>query len=392
VSAPLILDSLVNLFGLLGVTVTIFAIRRRDAGGGMRGRWSVALGLVVALYLFRGLYWITEWAIFDALTVAAVLPVPLAALLLVEGLVRRHSPPAVKWLVLTSSIVAALLAIAWPRPAELAIVLGTHVGLGLGLCGVVAMRGRDGLAPAERRTLTALALCLLPLLPAVLSDFRQWFPETPLRFSPLALLVLAWAGLGSAGSSRAERMGALLITAAIAAVVGSGLAAAAPELDPLAASGVVMSALLLLLITGEALLSPMRETSLRRVLASAPSGDRGALLSALREDPLIGSGVLLTPSDLCDHDPHGMIALFGDWPLLRLSDAPWGRADTDQVAQSAAALFEAHAATHLLAVDREAPTLLALTLPSISAREEIETDLAIAAQMIMRAPPSETSQ
>jgi hypothetical protein len=390
VSSPLILDSVVNLFGLLGLAVTICVLRRREAGGAMRGRWSLALGLVAMLYLFRGVYWLTGWPLFDALTLAAVLPVPLAALLLVEGLVRRHAPPAVKWLVLGGSIAAALLSLVWPQPTPLAIVLGSHVGFGLLLSGYVAVRGRDGLAPAERRTLGALTLCLLLLLPAVLSDFRHWFAETPVRFSPLAMLVLVWAGLGSAGVPRRERVGRLLIATAIAAMAGFGLTAAAGGLDPIAASAVAMSALMLMLITEEAIVSPAATSGLRGILAAAPAGDRGALLAALAADPVIGSAVVLTPSEICDYDPEGLIALFGERGLLRAGDAPWGRADADRQAQSAAALFEAHAATHLLAVDREARTLLALNVPSISAGEAFETDLAIAAQMIRRATPRES--
>jgi hypothetical protein len=386
-SQSLLIDSLINLFGLLGLVATILTLRRRGAAGPMRVRWSVALGLVVALYFFRGLYWVTEAPLFDSLTVVVALLVPTGCLVLAEGLVRRHAPLAVKLLVTGGAAAVALyLAVAADDPA---VALGGYVGASLVLIGTTCAFAMHGLAPAERRAIGALALCLLLLVPAALSDFRSLFPDTPARLSPLALLILVWVGLNSGSMPRSQRIAQLTLLAAVAAAAGFGLAGASRGLDGFAASAVILTAMILLSICGRLSEAGGESGGLRRRLAAAPAGGREELMAALAEDPLIGGGVLLTPASLGDHDVPGLRELLSGHPVLRLRDAPWGQAPSDIAVESARALLEARNATHLLLIDDRPLSLLALACPSIAAGEDLEADIALVQRVIRLTPCKE---
>ena len=386
-SDPLLIDSLINVFGLLGLVATILTLRRRDAAGPMRVRWSFAIGLIGALYLFRGLYWVTGSRLFDDLTVVAALLVPIGALLLAEGLVRRHAPLAVKLLVTGGGAAVALyLVFAADDPA---VALGAYVGASLVLIGTTCAFATRGLAPSEHRAIGALALCLLLLIPAALSDFRMLFPETPARLSPLALLIFVWVGLNSGTMSRRQRIAELSLAAAVAAVAGTGLVGASSGLNAFAASAVILTAMLFLSICGRLREAGGEGSSLRRRLAAAPSGGREELLAALAHDSLFGGGVPLTEASLGDYDGPGLRALVQRHPVLRLRDAPWGLAPTDLGVESARALFDAQDATHLLLIDDRPISLLALACPSIGAGEDLEADIALVQRVIRLTPSSE---
>ncbi len=380
----LLIDSLINLFGLIGLVATILTLRRRGAAGPMRVRWSFAIGLIAALYLFRGLFWITGAPLFDDLTIVAALLVPIGALILAEGLVRRHAPLAVKLLVTGgAAAVAVYLAMAGDDPA---VALGTYVGASLVLIGTTCSFAMNGLAPAERRAIGALALCLLLLVPAALSDFRTLFPETPARLSPLALLIFVWVGLNSGTMSRSQRIAELTLLVAIAAVAGIGLATASSGLDAFAASAVILTVMLLHSVCGRLREAGGEDGSLRRRLVAAPPDGREELLTALAQDPLIGGGVLLNEASLGDYDVPGLRALVAHHPVLRLRDAPWGLAPSDLSVESARALFEAHNASHLLLIDDQPLSVLALAFPSIAAGEDLEADVALVQRVIRLTP------
>ena len=53
----LVADSIVDICGALGLAVAMLTLRRRDPRGALTTRFLVAMGLVAALFLLRGLSW-----------------------------------------------------------------------------------------------------------------------------------------------------------------------------------------------------------------------------------------------------------------------------------------------------------------------------------------------
>lgn len=381
-TTPVIIDSLVNAMGLAGVLALILALRRRDAPGGMRWRWTLALGLVAVMYASRGLEWLGGGSGFAAVTMAAAAVIPLAILLVVEGLIRRHAPLSVKLLVLTG-VVAVLVVIASAAPWA-GKALGIHIGIGMALAVATALAGMRGIDRAELRTIAALAACQVALIPAALSDFREFWPDMPARLSPLAVMLFGWVGLTIGSWSVGQRMAWLGFLSGVAALSALGLAQVSDHTSWLQIAVVILSTLMLVTICAEAITRPDAGLKLRRALVAAAPGDRDALVQALTASPIFGNGVMLSQADLADLDPAALHALFVRYPMLSRRDAPWGLARDAILADAIGALLDTHAATHLLIVESAPLALLAVNLPALSASDAVETDLALV-QRLLRA-------
>lgn len=375
-----IIDSLVNAMGLAGVLALILALRRRDAPGAMRWRWTLALGLVALIYGSRGLEWLSGQTGFVYVAMTAAAAIPLAVLLVVEGLIRRHAPLIVKLLVVAGTLATIVAMASGARWVDKA--LGAHVGIGMALGVATALGGMRGLDRAERRTVIALALCQIALIPAALSDFHDLWPDMPARLSPLSVMLFGWVGLTIGAWSIGQRLGWLAFLAIVAGLTGIGLDAAGADTSALQMAVVVMSALMLVSICAEAIARPDAGLKLRRALVAIPPGDRDALIQALTASPIFGSGVILSEADLEAIDPDALRAIFARYPVLGRRDAPWGCVPGAILPDAILALLDASTATHLLMVDPAPLALLAINLPALSASDAIETDLAFVQRLL----------
>src|SRR5450631_266080 len=91
-----IADSIVNLCGAIGLAVAMLTLHRRDPRGPLTRRLLLALGVSAFLFLLRGVAWWTGNALLDRVSLIPAALVPLGALLVTEGILRRHAPRLVK--------------------------------------------------------------------------------------------------------------------------------------------------------------------------------------------------------------------------------------------------------------------------------------------------------
>src|ERR1700730_15072490 len=105
-------DSIVNLCGAIGLTVAMVTLHRRDARSPLTRRLLLALGVIATLFFVRGAAWWSGNALLDRISLIPAALIPLGALIVTEGILRRHAP----------------------RPAKIAILAG---GIALGLAGAV---------------------------------------------------------------------------------------------------------------------------------------------------------------------------------------------------------------------------------------------------------------
>ena len=129
-TSGVVADSIVNMCGAIGLSVAMVALYRRDSRSPLTARLLLALGVVALLFLVRGAAWWTGSAWLDRVSMIPAALIPLGALIVTEGILRRHAPRAVK----------------------IAVVVG---GIGLGLGGVLGMQGFS--------TLYSLSLSLFQL-------------------------------------------------------------------------------------------------------------------------------------------------------------------------------------------------------------------------------------
>ncbi len=91
-SPGVIADSIVNLCGALGLCVAMFALYRRDPRSPLTQRLLLLLGVVAVLFFARGVAWWTGSVLLDRLSLIPAALVPLGALIVTEGILRRHAP------------------------------------------------------------------------------------------------------------------------------------------------------------------------------------------------------------------------------------------------------------------------------------------------------------
>ena len=98
-------DSIVNLCGAIGLGVAMMALYRRDSGSPLTRRLLAMLGVVAVLFLTRGVAWWSDSVWLDRLSLIPAALIPLGALLVTEGMLRRHAPPIIKLLAVIGAIV-----------------------------------------------------------------------------------------------------------------------------------------------------------------------------------------------------------------------------------------------------------------------------------------------
>lgn len=356
-------DALVSLAALVGVAVLAARLRTDDAG---TRRFRFVLLTVAALLLVRTLYWWSDAMLFSRLSVVAAGLVPLGAVLVAEGFLRRHAPLALKLWVALGAVVFAVAAFVPVTRLDGAVTLALFVFQLVAFASValwVALRRRAALSPAQNRAVDRVGLALLLIVPLLVTDYRA-IADLPVRLGGVGILALVWFAVTAdrAGASRtflAVAGAALVATAALALTVPL----AAPDLLRAAAltfcTG-LLAALLLALATA----APRRGGDLVSALLRADTGDVETFLSDLEAHPAVRGAKLLRPPDLADLDAGRLRSAFDAKPV-------WRRGEGDE---QVAFLLEVHEATHALRARREPLLLVALQLSQMTAggREERE--------------------
>ena len=104
----MIADSIVNLCGAIGLGVAMVTLYRRDPRSPLTRRLLVALGIIALLFLVRGTAWWSGSGVLDNLSMIPAALIPLGALIVTEGILRRHAPRPAKIVILTGGIVLGL--------------------------------------------------------------------------------------------------------------------------------------------------------------------------------------------------------------------------------------------------------------------------------------------
>ena len=148
-------DSIVNLCGAIGVSVAMVALHRRDPRSPLTRRLLFLLGVVAVLFFTRGVAWWTESEWLDWLSLIPAALVPLGALIVTEGIWRRHAPRPVKIVAVLGAILLGLGAVFRPEQFATAysIALSLFLVAGFLVCAwLLAMRETRlyrSLLPAE---------------------------------------------------------------------------------------------------------------------------------------------------------------------------------------------------------------------------------------------------
>lgn len=394
--AQLIADCFVSLAALAGLCTFMRLIIAGDGADPLARRMLFAMAVLAALMLSRVALWVTDIGIFRFLTLTAAGLIPLSALLLAEGLMRRHAPPRLKWL--AAGAAALIFFAAWlpteaVDPARLIILLALQLGTLAGVGYFVLRRDRASLSAAENASIDRFSLALLVILPLLITDFRIGAFQPPVRMGGIAILLLCWLGVSLSRATVADRdvinSYALLTTAAVVAALTIGAIAQLDLHAVVQVGAIVLSAILLAALYNDSrqIHAERSRDSLLRYLARADMTDQAAFLRGLRDHPLLAGGIMLGPELLEDFDPKILRALFADDPVRLRSDI----LDEPQTArhETLGWLHERFDATHILLVGHHPFTLFALTLPNLGQDTAALTELRAVQRIAMLIPRKE---
>jgi hypothetical protein len=372
--------------GLSAVTLgaSVFKIAQRKASSLMRPRLGFAFGGLFVLFLARTAFYVLDWDFLHLLALTVVCALPLAALLLSEGVLRRHAPWTLKVLVTLGAAAMAVLLIARDGRAPAATWwLGSYVIPSLALIVMLLLtRDRASLSRQENASVTALVASGALLTALSVTDF---LPQTPVGLSGVGAAGVAFV-LGVNPSTRRETLAVLTKVLAMSLVAAAGALAFAPafglgSLDEIVGLGAILMSLLL---ASNALLDLGRRGAERnaqdfaRALSLADTTDLDSFLASLADQPLLAGMQLAEGAMLAEYDAKALgdaMASRAVWTGMVLGDKQAEIAM--RVRDELGDLMARTEATHAMMVSRTPLRIALLTMPDVGPARDIEVDLAL---------------
>ena len=395
-TSDVIADSIVNLCGAIGLTVAMVTLHRRDARSPLTRRLLLALGVIAVLFFVRGAAWWSGNALLDRISLIPAALIPLGALIVTEGILRRHAPRQVKIVIVLGGIGLGLGgALGLERFATLYFVLLSLFQLaGFATCGLLlATRDRTALMASENRSIGRLAVGALIVIPFIATDFQVLAPDIPVRLGALGALLVVTAILIAGGGAETRRQ-ALLMTAlrlSSSALLGAAAAFVSPDVDGaqiMRFGAIAISGVLTIGLMVDALRAYF-ESQVPGVLnsvAASPARTRDQLIAELARHPIFESARRYRENELAAYDPPMLRDFLSTRRVLRRAEAPWGLTSSDPAVERAVSLMAANSATHLIILSHDPIDVIVLAVPVISADPATETALALVRRLLALTP------
>jgi hypothetical protein len=349
------------------------------------------------LFFTRGVAWWTENVWLDRLSLIPGASIPLCALIVTEGILRRHAPRAVKIVAVAGAVLLGLggaFGLEGHHATLYSILLSLFQLAGFATCAwLLAMRDRTTLLASENRSIGRLAVGALIVIPFIITDFHVLAPNIPVRLGALGALLAVTAVLIAGGGSETRRQGILMTALRLSssALLGAAAACVSSDVDlaqivrfcAIAISGVLTIGLM------TDTLRAYFESQVPGVLNSvAVSGaqTRDQLITELARHPLFESARRYRESELADYDPALLRDFLAIRRVVRRSEAPWGLAASDPAVERAMSLMKANNATHVIILSHQPVDVLVLAVPVISADPATETALALVRRLLALTP------
>jgi hypothetical protein len=367
----------------LGASVLTLASAARGAPSALYPRLAFALGSVCLFFAARALSEATGVHGLRLLSLLTVCLLPLAALLLAEGVLRRHAPRALKVLVtLGAAAMAAAIVATGGEPPVTSWGLAGFVLLALVAVTVLLVaRDRTALSVQENAGNDALMAAGLLLTLLSVTDF---LPGTP-GLSGIGAAAVAFVLAANPTSRREGRraLGDLALIGAVAAASATVLSRAL-EFETLSQALYLGAILLALLLAAGAILGARRERIERvgeafgQALARADLTSLNRFLESLSGQPLLAGLRVAEGAQLADYDGAGLgEALRGRavWTPAILADphGPMASRARDELGD----LMTRSEATHALMLSAAPLRIALLTLSGMGLADGAADSLAL---------------
>ena len=382
-------QALLDGFAAAGLAAYVVALVVRRTGGPLTPRLVFLFGLMSLFYGARSLAVRTGWPIFESATFAVISLAPLAALLLAEGLLRRHAPRSLKTAVLAASVLGLGFALFTTSHVAFGSRMALAVTILLSLVAVLVLlwsRDRTSLSRAENGAVRRLAIGLAVVIPLIVTDFSA-LVASPIGFSPIAALVIVLLALSN-GVSDGRDVGidaAVIVVTTLALTCGlvEQLDVAAFD-DRVRLFGLVGAAMITmaLVVRIQPFGAAGRRTSLRQRLMSADTSCLHAFLGDLTGEPMLKDLSVLTEPDLADYQPEAMVHTLDRQPMWSAAalDAGDGVV-SDAEREPLLDLLARSDATHVGLLSRSPLRIGVVRLPDLLRNTDAEIDLGLAFRM-----------
>lgn len=395
-TAGVIADSIVNLCGAIGLTVAMITFYRRDRKSPLTRRLLLTLGIIATLFLMRGAAWWTGSELLDRLSMIPASLIPLGALILTEGMLRRHAPRAVKMVAVIGAVVLGLGGILGLEKFETpyGIVLSLFQLSGFATCAwLLVTRNYTSLMASENRGISRLAVGALIVIPFMVTDFRVLFPDIPVRLGAMGALLVVSVILIAGGGAETRRHGLAMMGVRLVSSLLLGIAAAymSPDVDAaqvMRFGAVAIAGVLTIGLMTDTLRSffESQEPGVLNSVAASSARTREALIAELACHPIFESARRYPESELTSYDPSLLRDFLATRPVLRRQEAPWGLTSFDPAVERTLSLMAANSATHVIVLSHYPVDLIVLAVPVISADPATETALALVRRLLALTP------
>lgn len=361
-------DVWVSLCALLGAVTVLVRLQNLVQRPEIARRFKFCLWVLVVLMLARIGHWDGRGWVFSAVTSICGALVPLAALVLSEGLMRRHAPPVLKQFCAWGALVFGLLGLLQFSSIEPVRLTGLLFFQLLGLVGValfVLRRDKDSLSSAENRTINWISLSLLLILPLLATDFMPGTKlDVPVRLGGVAILGLCWLSIGMnrSGLRRWDTLrgfGIVFVMSVLVSLTVSGIAPVDLR-SGIQIMAILLSSFMLLAIWQAAIALRIEDRQLiaLREIADVKGHGSQASLELLRRAAGSPDAILVDEADLADMNLDELRTSFATTPVHQM-----GATEDEQVNW----LFARFDATHAVFLSGTPLRVVMLNSPEIAA-------------------------
>jgi len=378
-------EALVSWFSLLGVIMAVRVYWSQTTRNRLELCAMFLLECLGALLLVRGFYWVWGLAFLGRLTYLVAAMIPLAILLYVEALLRRHFPLWAKAFVLIGTVFFAALALGGDLHADpfwLPVFTAYVFAMQLLLSGAIVFRDRRDLAPVEDRSVGAIAVAVVLIAPFIATDLASDLGLRMARVGSVGILIFVHAiVVASEPRSNARTMfSANLAVIASSVVLGALQAYVIGDTRPATlARSIAMFACIILLVMIHTRVRAYGQISrgpgLVRSIAAADTATTDGFLRVLERLPMVAGYRVMRAAELRAYDGHSFPGVFrareeNVVTRNQLRRTSHGRAgDAAYHAEQLEELMEREGMTHAVLI-RESPLVLLLVLIPAAGMEQ----------------------
>ena len=386
-------EALVSWMSLYGVLLALWVYWRQATRSRLELCVMFLLECLAALLLVRGFFWITHWPVFGILTFSVAALIPLAVLLYVEALLRRHFPLVAKAFVMVGSAFFFGLAVSGNLHANPVWMPGFMVyifSMQLLLTGVILFRDRDDLSPGENRSLGAISVAVVMIVPFVATDLAADAGLSIVRIGSVGFLMFVHATVvaseahGRARTVLREDIGVVVVSGALGWVLAWLMndvrwATVARSASFFACS--LLSVMIYTRVRANRVLS--REAGLVRSVANASLASTEEFIRVLERLPMVAGYRLMRERELGAYEPWSLPRVFrtrrsGVVTRSQLKrDARLAPSDPAYHAGQLEALLDHEGMTHAMLIRDQPVALLLVRIPSAGLELAASAQLAL---------------